>query len=161
MVVHGFLRTEEEQCGGNSHSRDASTNNDESIFITVTNCHKKHTLTVTLPPAFPPARRRAPPTSLTHTLAPPTPTPTPNATPHSMRVPKHVKILVTQFKRPHCTRRKPANDITLTQMSRVCLCVCMCVCARALKGRRKLSAFVDVVAAHTEPPPLLIKWLRL
>jgi hypothetical protein len=25
--------------------------------------------------------------------------------------------LVTQFKRPHCTRRMPANDITLTQMS--------------------------------------------
>ena len=122
MVVHGFLRTEEEQCGGNSHSRDASTNNDESIFITVTNCHKKHTLTVTLPPAFPPARRRAPPTSLTHTLAPPTPTPTPNATPHNMRVPKHVKILVTQFKRPHCTRRMPANDITLTQMSHMSHC---------------------------------------
>ena len=70
MVRSRFRRTEEEQCGGNSHSRKIqTTNNDESIFTTVTKCHKKHTLTRSRPRSH--SRAAAPPTSLVRARASP------------------------------------------------------------------------------------------
>ena len=70
MVRSRFRRTEEEQCGGNSHpQRTLTTNNDESIFTTVTKCHKKHTLTRSRPRSH--SRAAAPPTSLARARASP------------------------------------------------------------------------------------------
>ena len=70
MVRSRFRRTEEEQCGGNSHpQRTLTTNNDESIFTTVTKCHKKHTLTRSRPRSH--SRAAAPPTSPAHARASP------------------------------------------------------------------------------------------
>ena len=63
--VHGFLRAEGKSGVEETNTlQTPSTNNDESIFITGTNCHKKHTLTLTLPPAFPLSRHTAPRPSL-------------------------------------------------------------------------------------------------